>query len=364
MRTSIFFSFATCFTAAALVVGCGSEISSSSTTGTSSGGSGGVGGVGGVGGTTSTAQTGGSGGTGAQGGTGGTGGAGGNTVCGGKMGKPCQADEFCDFEGTVPCGQADGTGICTQRPDFCPKDCPGVCGCDGQTYCNECLAHAAGMDVNSAIQCNAAVDCQQVVADLAAQAGGVHTCTTLVRLDYQTLTVKSYHLECAPYAATSESAARATAEADTGYGQGNQLISGANPEDEYVFWEPAGDFGGAGVVNARNGKSVFGGSVVWDGAGQITYPDSFLPAALLGPGCGSLAPKTTARGFDLGSGLALPQGDVDAAVDVVWSTALPDGLWQNSYVFDAMVLLYSPTVGAMDPATAEWLVLVNSGWLD
>ena len=53
-----------------------------------------------------------------------------------------------------------------------------------------------------------------------------------------------------------------------------------------------------------------------------------------------------------------------AALQVVWNTALPNGLWKNGYVFDAVVLLYPPSVGAFDPNVAEWVVLLSSGWLD
>ncbi len=30
----------------------------------------------------------------------------------------------------------------------CTADCPGVIGCDGKTYCNECEAHRQGIRVN------------------------------------------------------------------------------------------------------------------------------------------------------------------------------------------------------------------------
>ena len=31
------------------------------------------------------------------------------------------------------------------KNDICTADCPGVIGCDGKTYCNECEAHRHGI---------------------------------------------------------------------------------------------------------------------------------------------------------------------------------------------------------------------------
>jgi hypothetical protein len=33
------------------------------------------------------------------------------------------------------------------KNDFCTTDCPGVIGCDGKTYCNECEANRHGIRV-------------------------------------------------------------------------------------------------------------------------------------------------------------------------------------------------------------------------
>jgi hypothetical protein len=91
-------------------------------------------------------------GAGAGGGSGGTSNNGGSSgssvgVGGGDGGCASNADcattSFCDFPGDV-CG---GEGTCLPRPQGCTADCPGVCGCDGNDYCNACGAQALGVDV-------------------------------------------------------------------------------------------------------------------------------------------------------------------------------------------------------------------------
>lgn len=73
------------------------------------------------------------------------------TGTGGSSGKlcgvgqpPCPPSEFCDFPGET-CGPQ---GTCSAQPGGCPEDCPGVCGCDGEFYCNGCMAQASGVDVS------------------------------------------------------------------------------------------------------------------------------------------------------------------------------------------------------------------------
>ncbi|AUX44449.1 hypothetical protein SOCE26_059130 [Sorangium cellulosum] len=111
-------------------------------------GGGGAGGGGGDGGADSSSGS-------ATGGGGG--GDGGNTpvACGGRAGATCDAaTEYCDHPDDL-CGRADGEGRCSARPEVCPADCPGVCGCDGQFYCNTCAAHGAGVDVLAGDSCMA-----------------------------------------------------------------------------------------------------------------------------------------------------------------------------------------------------------------
>ena len=69
-------------------------------------------------------------------------------TCGGLTGKTCSKGYFCDFPSDMPaCGAADATGTCVKAFEACDQVLAEVCGCDGQTYGNECTANAAGTDV-------------------------------------------------------------------------------------------------------------------------------------------------------------------------------------------------------------------------
>ncbi len=67
-------------------------------------------------------------------------------ICGGLLGFACDDGEFCKFpEGT--CGAADETGVCTEVPDVCTEEFAPVCGCDEQTYGNQCEAERAEISI-------------------------------------------------------------------------------------------------------------------------------------------------------------------------------------------------------------------------
>ena len=67
--------------------------------------------------------------------------------CGGFLGLVCDVDQYCDYPDDSFCGAADQLGVCRQRPEVCTMDVDPVCGCDGETWSNACVANSAGVDV-------------------------------------------------------------------------------------------------------------------------------------------------------------------------------------------------------------------------
>lgn len=198
-------------------------------------------------------------------------------------------------------------------------------------------------------------------AEIYADLGG---CSAVVRLDHGTLEILGYQLLCGSYAQVTEADARAAAQTATGFGASGTMLNNVPPDGPYVFYVSPGDFGGASAVSGDTGLALFGGSIVWSGAGEITYPATWRSAPELGSGCAPSGGAGVALGYDLVAGTPLSSPEVDAAVAVVADTALMQAFWGGGYVFTTVVLRYPRTVGVFDPNTAEWVVLLSGGWLE
>jgi hypothetical protein len=205
------------------------------------------------------------------------------------------------------------------------------------------------------------------------------SCTTVVRISRDDV-LTGVHMFCGGYAHTDEATARKQSAADTDVGPvgcfASPSITGSTPEDDYVFFQApsaaacacCGD-GWFTAVSARNAMTVLGGAITFGPGKGLAFPAVFDPPSDYGLDCVAPFPTSRARGFDLtgeqSPGTPAPPLDdatVQSRMKIVWHTALPAGLAKKHYLFDAVVLKYTPD--ATSTVNQEWLVMLNSGWLE
>ena len=123
--------------------------------------------------------------------------------------------------------------------------------------------------------------------------------------------------------------------------------------------QPAADFGYTIMTYPCTGDTVFHGSYVWMGMGQIYKPNSFIPADSFYVQEDSI-PQPASAQYWQEDGMPLQEPSEIQAADSVWSAIQNLHLVSQfaRYPYQAVIYLYHPSWAPLEPSTSKWIVFL------
>ncbi len=130
--------------------------------------------------------------------------------CEGPDGRACRTGKFCATAEANRCPDAETWGSCRPIPEVCIEIYQPACGCDGQTYGNECEAARAGMAIAyegpcapfcggfAGLPCPGSGTCTDNPTDGCHPADGDADCASLCRCEVEEVCDEGAHWDGTP----------------------------------------------------------------------------------------------------------------------------------------------------------------------
>jgi len=127
----------------------------------------------------------------------------------------------------------------------------------------------------------------------------------------------------------------------------------------YHVREPSNDFGSITFTLSPSTDTIFYATIVWDGLGKISHPESFnnqYPFVY----SGTSISKPSGINYYNENGYPLQDTDLMARADSAWESidSLVIANLFSVYNFKAGIYFYPPAIGIFDPEEAKWIIFL------